>query len=29
MSIKKHLWLLGPATYLISALFFIGYAGAG
>jgi hypothetical protein len=28
MSIKKHLWLLGPATYLISALFFVSYADA-
>ncbi len=28
MSVKKHLWLLGPALYLVSALVFAGYADA-
>lgn len=28
MSIRKHLWLLGPALYLATALVFVGYADA-
>lgn len=26
MSIRKHLWLIGPITYLATAVAFIGYA---